>query len=492
MEKYEIYDDIKTRTNGEIYVGVVGPVRVGKSTFITEFMKKLVLPNISGKYPKERAIDELPQSADGKTIMTTQPKFVPNEAVKICVHDNVDMKVRLIDCVGYLVAGAMGHIEGDQPRKVKTPWSEDEMPFEEAAELGTKKVMREHSTVGIVVTTDGSVTDIPRANYVDAEERVVAEMKNCHKPFVMVLNCKSPTSSDAKKLAASLEEKYAVPVVALNATEMKENDIDKVFEKLLYEFPVTSIKLRMPKWLQALSYNDEIIQEIASQMRTFANGMNKLSDVDKNKLVFTESEAFEPITFTNIEMGDGTVKFNIIPKEGLFYKVLSKECGYEIKDDFELISYIKELAIAKLEYDKLKTALEEVRETGYGVVAPRQEDFVLEEPEVIRQGSRFGVKIKASAPSLHIMRVDVNTEVTPLVGTEQQSKELVQDLVNQIAESPESIWETNLLGKSLSSLVGDNINSKIVMMPIDAQRKMRKTLGRIVNEGKGGIICILL
>ena len=492
MEKYQIYDDIKSRTNGEIYVGVVGPVRVGKSTFITEFMKKLVLPSITGKYPKERAIDELPQSADGKTIMTTQPKFVPNEAVKICVNDKVDMRVRLIDCVGYLVSGAMGHIENNAPRKVKTPWSSEEMPFEEAAELGTKKVMREHSTVGVVVTTDGSVTDIPRANYVEAEERVVGEMKDSGKPFVIALNCKAPAANDAKKLASSLEEKYGVPVVALNALELKEADIDKVFEKLLFEFPVTSIKLKMPKWLQALSFEDDIIQEIASEVKNFASGMEKLSDVDKGKLIFTESEAFEPITFSNIEMGDGTVKFGVIPKEGLFYKVLSNECGYQINDDFELIGYIKELAIAKLEYDKLKTALEQVKETGYGIVAPRQDEFELEEPEVIRQGSKFGVKIKASAPSLHILRVDVNTEVTPLVGTEEQSREVVSDLLSQIQESPQAIWQTNLLGKSLSELIGDNINSKIIMMPVDAQRKIRKTLGRIVNEGRGGIICILL
>ncbi len=492
MEKFEIYDDIKTRTNGEIYVGVVGPVRVGKSTFITEFMKKLVLPNMTGKYSKERAIDELPQSADGKTIMTTQPKFVPNEAVRISVADNVDMKVRLIDCVGYLVSGVMGHIENDEPRKVKTPWSDEEMPFEEAAELGTKKVMREHSTVGIVVTTDGSVTELPRANYVEAEERVVNEMKESGKPFVIALNCKNPASVETKKLASSLEEKYQIPVVAINALEMKENDIDKVFEKLLYEFPVTSIKLKMPKWLQALSFEDDIIQEIANEMKAFSEGMSKLSDVDKSKLVFTESQSFDPITFSNIEMGEGSVKFNVIPKEGLFYSVLSKECGYQINDDFELINYIKQLAVAKLEYDKLKTALEEVRETGYGIVAPRQDDFVLQDPEIVRQGSRYGVKIKASAPSLHILRVDVNTEVTPLVGTEQQSQDLVSDLINQIQESPESIWETNILGKSLSSLIGENINSKIITMPLDAQRKMRKTLGRIVNEGKGGIICILL
>ncbi len=492
MEKFEIYDDIRERTNGEIYVGVVGPVRVGKSTFITEFMKKLVIPNITGKHSKERTIDELPQSADGKTIMTTQPKFVPNEAVKISVHDGVELKVRLIDCVGYLVSGAMGHIENDAPRKVKTPWSEEEMPFEQAAEIGTQKVMKEHSTVGIVVTTDGSVTEIARPNYVEAEERVVNEMKESGKPFVVALNCKSPASSETKKLASSLEEKYGVPVIALNALEMKESDIDKVFEKLLYEFPVTSIKVSMPRWLQALDFDDEIIQEITAEMRNFAQGMSKLSDIDKTRIAFTESEFFDPVTFSSVEMGDGTVKFSVIPKDGLFYRVLSKECGYEINDDFELINYIKELAVAKLEYDKIKDALEQVKETGYGIVAPRESDFEIEEPELVRQGSKFGVKIKASAPSLHILRVDVATEVTPLVGTEEQSRELVSDLALQIQESPQAIWQTNLLGKSLSELIEDNINSKIIMMPADAQKKMRKTLGRIINEGKGGIICILL
>lgn len=492
MEKFKIYDDIRVRTNGEIYVGVVGPVRVGKSTFITEFMKKLVVPNITGKYSKDRAIDELPQSADGKTIMTTQPKFVPNEAVKITVHDGVDLKVRLIDCVGYLVSGAMGHIENDAPRKVKTPWSDEEMPFEVAAETGTKKVMKEHSTVGVVVTTDGSVTDIPRPNYVEAEERVVGEMKESGKPFVIALNCKSPNSNEAKKLATSLEEKYSVPVIALNAVELKESDIDKVFEKLLYEFPVTSIKVQMPRWLQALDFDDEIIQEIALEMKNFANGMNKLADVDKSKIAFTESDSFDPITFSSVEMNDGTVRFSVIPKEGLFYRVLSKECGYEIHDDYELMNYIKELAVAKLEYDKIKEALSQVRETGYGIVAPTESDFEIAEPELVRQGSKYGVKIKASAPSLHILRVDVATEVTPLVGTEEQSKDLVSDMALQIQENPEAVWQTNILGKTLSELIGENINSKIIMMPADAQKKMRKTLGRIVNEGRGGIICILL
>lgn len=491
MEKYEIYEDIKTRTNGDIYIGVVGPVRVGKSTFITEFMKKLVVPNIEEKNNKKRTVDELPQSADGKTIMTTQPHFVPNEAVKIKVA-NVEMKVRMIDCVGYVVSGVMGHTEDDKPRLVKTPWSEEELPFEEAAELGTDKVINEHSTIGVVVTTDGSVTDIPRNSYVEAEERVVAQMKASGKPFVVVLNCKNPNSNEAKKLSTALGQKYDVPVVAMNALEMKEEDVDKVIEGVLMEFPVTSVKVTMPEWLRALDFESEIISEIASEMKKLSANLNKLSDADKNQIAFAESASFEPITVSKIEAGNGTITFSVIPKDGLFYQVLSKECGYEIVDDFQLVSYIKELAVAKVEYDKFKGALEEVKQTGYGIVEPRREDMELGEPEIIKQGNRYGVKIKASAPSLHIMRVDVETEVTPIVGNEDQSQDLAKNLVEQFEADPQSIWDTNILGKSLYSLVGDSINSKIVLMPVEAQRKMRKTLSRIVNEGKGGVLCILL
>ncbi len=491
MEKFEIYEDIKNRTNGDIYIGVVGPVRVGKSTFITQFMQKLVLPNITEKNAKERTIDELPQSADGKTIMTTQPHFVPNEAVKIKVA-NAEMKVRMIDCVGYLAQGVMGHIEDNKPRLVKTPWSDEELPFEEAAELGTSKVIKEHSTIGLVVTTDGSVTDLPRSSYIEAEERVVQEMKACGKPFVIILNCKNPNNNECKKLATALWTKYDVPIIPLNALELKDDDVDKIVESILMEFPVKSIKIQMPAWMRALDFNSEIISEVASEMKKVSQNMLKLSDANKNQIAFSESNCFDPITVSTIDAGDGVIKFNVIPKDGLFYRVLSEECGYEIKDDFELVNYIKELAIAKVEYDKIKGALEEVRQSGYGIVEPRKEDLELGEPEIIKQGNRFGVKIKASAPSLHIMRVDVETEVTPLVGTEDQSQDLAKNLVDQFENDPQSIWDTNILGKSLFNLVGDNINSKIVMMPIEAQRKMRKTLSRIVNEGKGGVLCILL
>lgn len=491
MEKYEIYDDIKERTNGDIYIGVVGPVRVGKSTFITQFMQKLVLPNITEKNSKERTIDELPQSADGKTIMTTQPHFVPNEAVKIKVA-NAEMSVRMIDCVGYLISGAMGHVEGEKPRLVKTPWTENEIPFEEAASLGTDKVIKEHSTIGIMVTTDGSVTDIARSNYIEAEEKVVSELKAVGKPFVIVLNSAHPQTNETKKLASSLEEKYDVPVIALNALELKEGDVDKVFENLLMEFPVKSIRISMPSWLKALSFDNPIISEIAGEMRTLGSKINRLSDADKNQIAFAESDNFDAITYSNIEAGEGVVKFNVIPKEGLFYKVLSNECGIEINSDYELMCNIKDLARAKIEYDKLKDALDQVKETGYGVVEPSSTDFELGQPEIIKQGSRYGVKIKATAPSLHIMRVDVETEVTPLVGSEDQSEDLAKNIVDQFESDPETIWQTNILGRSLSELVEDNINSKLVMMPVEAQRKMRKTLTRIVNEGKGGVICILL
>ncbi len=491
MEKFQIYDDIKTRTNGDIYIGVVGPVRVGKSTFITQFMQKLVLPNITEKNSKERTIDELPQSADGKTIMTTQPRFVPNEAVSIKVA-GADMKVRMIDCVGYLVQGAMGHVEDDKPRLVKTPWSSEDLPFEEAAELGTSKVINEHSTIGIVVTTDGSVTELPRSSYIEAEERVVNEVKECGKPFVMVLNCKSPNSGETKRLVASLTEKYSIPVIALNAQELKDDDVDKIFEKILMEFPVSSVQIQMPKWLSALDYDSEIISEIAGEMRRIGKSMLKLSDADTNQIAFAESACFEPITISSINAGNGVIRYAIIPKDGLFYRVLSMQCGYEIEDDFALIGYMKELAVAKKAYDKLKNALDEVSQTGYGIVEPTRDELELGEPEIIKQGGRYGVKIKASAPSLHIMRVDVETEVTPLVGTEDQSQDLAKNIVEQFESDPQSIWETNILGKSLYNLVGDNIASKIVTMPIEAQRKMRKTLTRIVNEGKGGVICILL
>lgn len=492
MENYGLYEDIAKRTGGDIYVGVVGPVRCGKSTFITQFMQNLVVPNIEDKNTKQRTIDELPQSADGKTIMTTQPRFVPSKAAAIRVNDKVDMNVRMIDCVGYLIDGALGHEENQKERLVKTPWSDEEMPFEKAAELGTKKVIDEHSTIGIVLTTDGSITDIPRSSYVKAEERVVSELAAQNKPFVVVLNTKLPKSDDAKKLAKSLETKYGVPVMPMDVLKLNQNNIDEIFEKILLEFPIKSLKIKMPKWMQALSFNHPIISNVVEEVKKFGENANKIGQIDKTNVAFLESDDFEPVVVSSIKMGEGKVYFEVTPKPGLFYRVLSEQCDTEITDDFHLISYVKQLAHAKAEYDKIKLALADVKEKGYGVVMPNVEDMTLEDPEIVKQGNKFGVKLKASAPSLHIMSVDIETEVNPIVGSQAQSEEMVKYMMSEFEQNPKAIWETNMFGKSLSSLVKEGIDSKITLMPVEAQRKMRKTLGRIINEGKGGIICILL
>lgn len=492
MENYGLYEDIAKRTGGDIYVGVVGPVRCGKSTFITQFMQNLVVPNIEDKNTKQRTIDELPQSADGKTIMTTQPRFVPSKAAAIRVDDKVDMNVRMIDCVGYLIDGALGHEENQKERLVKTPWSDEEMPFEKAAELGTKKVIDEHSTIGIVLTTDGSITDIPRSSYVKAEERVVSELAAQNKPFVVVLNTKLPKSDEAKKLAKSLEAKYGVPVMPMDVLKLNQNNIDEIFEKILLEFPIKSLKIKMPKWMQALSFNHPIISNVVEEVKKFGENANKIGQIDKTNVAFLESDDFEPVVVSSIKMGEGKVYFEVTPKPGLFYRVLSEQCDTEITDDFHLISYVKQLAHAKAEYDKIKLALADVKEKGYGVVMPNVEDMTLEDPEIVKQGNKFGVKLKASAPSLHIMSVDIETEVNPIVGSQAQSEEMVKYMMSEFEQNPKAIWETNMFGKSLSSLVKEGIDSKITLMPVEAQRKMRKTLGRIINEGKGGIICILL
>lgn len=491
MENYNIYKDITTRSGGDIYLGVVGPVRTGKSTFITNFVNKLILPNITNSYAKERAIDELPQSAQGKTIMTTEPKFVPNEAVTIDL-DDIKMKLRLIDCVGYTVKGASGYEENEKPRFVKTPWSDSDMPFDKAAEIGTKKVITEHSNIAVLITTDGSFTDIDRTGYVEAEERVVAELKQCQKPFIVVLNTTKPESAETKKLAESLENKYSTKVLPLNVKDMTENDIATIFNLLLEEFPVNTIQIKMPKWMEALPFSSSLISEIVSEVKLGTEGLEKIGDFKFKKTLFETSENFEPVMDSKIILSEGNITINVEPKPELFYKVLSDECGVKIENDFELINNLKDLSHAKKEYDKLKVALQEVDETGYGVVIPSMDEMKLEDPEIVKQGSKFGVRLKASAPSLHIMKVDINTEVSPIVGTEQQSEDLVKYLLSEFENNPQGIWNTEMFGKSLHELVQEGLSSKLSSMPKEAQNKMRKTLGRIVNEGKGGVICILL
>jgi len=490
MKNYDIYQTIATRSGGDIYFGVVGPVRTGKSTFISKFIEKFVLPNMEEPYERERTLDELPQSSDGKTIMTTEPKFVPSKAVKVNI-ENVQMKVRLIDCVGYLVEGAIGHIEGNKPRLVKTPWSEEELSFKEAAELGTTKVIEEHSTVGILVTTDGSIAEIDRPNYVYAEEKVVEKLKQSNKPFIILLNSTHPKDESTQILRNSLEIKYQVPVLALDIQKMSMSDINNMLENLIMQFPIVSFDFKMPKWLEALPFDSVFIQKIVTAVKDLISNSFKMSDYKAVKL-FENSEYFESIEHADIELSEGRIYFTIIPKQGLFYKVLSEQTGITIENDFQLVSNLKQLTHAKQQYDKIKIALNNVNETGYGVVIPNVDDMILAEPEMIKQNGRYGVKLKATAPSLHMMRVDIETEVSPMIGSEEQSNELVTSLLDEYKQNPQSLWETKIFGKTLYTLVQEGLNHKIYAMPQDAQNKMRKTLSRIVNEGKGGVICILL
>ena len=425
MEKFDLYRDIAERTDGDIYIGVVGPVRTGKSTLIKKVMDLLVLPNIENAYKKERAIDEMPQSGAGRTIMTTQPKFVPDEAIEITIRENANLKVRMVDGVGNLVQGAIGHMEGVSPRMVRTSWFDYDIPFEEAAELGTGKVITDHSTIGLVVTTDGSITDISRSNYIEAEERVVNELKELNKPFVIILNSKNPNAPETINMREALEEKYDVPVLLLDVMNLTLKDIDDILSNVLFEFPLTEIRIDMPKWVQSLDDDHWLIEYIFQSVKGFSEDISRVRDVYKIKDVLEESEYVEKPTISEISLGNGKVKVNMDTKPGMFYKILGETCGYNIEGDYQLIGLMKELAHAKREYDKVAQALEDVRTTGYGTVPPTMDELILEEPEIIKQGGRFGVRLKASAPSLHFIRADIQTEVSPIVGSEKQRQELI-------------------------------------------------------------------
>lgn len=493
MEEFDVYKDISERTDGDIYIGVVGPVRAGKSTFITNFMNRLVVPKIKSKHVRERMTDELPQSANGKAIMTTQPKFVPGEAVSVNIADNIDIRIRLVDCVGYLIDGATGHLENDKPRMVKTPWSDEAIPFEQAAEIGTQKVITEHSTIGVVMTSDGSIdTELARAAYVSAEERVVNELKSLGKPFIVVLNSKVPQSTETVKLAASLSDKYETAVIPLDVLNMTENDIKDLFAKVLMEFPLRDVEFKIDKWLQALPMDNEIISSLLAKIADKTAAMKKMSDYKAVDEAFVEGSDFASVTVSSVELGKGKVTYELAAKPELFYKALSASCGMEITDDFALMSNMKELVHAKKEYDKISVALESVKKTGYGVVAPSLDEMTLEEPQIVKQGSHYGVKLKASAPSLHIMEVDIAAEVSPVMGAEEQSEDMVKNMLASFETNPKGIWETDMFGKSMHVLVNEGLNNKLNSLPGDTQKKMRKTLSRIINEGKGGVICILL
>ena len=492
MDNYTIYQDIAERTGGDIYIGVVGPVRTGKSTFIKNFMETAVIPNIKDDYKKERAKDELPQSSNGRTIMTTEPKFIPNEAVEIVLGDNLKLKTRMVDCVGYLIRNAIGHMEGDLPRMVNTPWFEEQIPFEEAAEIGTKKVIEEHSTIGILITTDGSVTNIPREEYIDAEEKVVEELRNQGKPFVIVLNTNKPNSNESVIMCKDLKKRYDAPVIPIDCATLKQSDIEQILEKILYEFPITEVDIDFPNWLDTLEDNHWLKNELLSLVKNEFKDIKNLRQADSVIKELQENDLISELYVNEIKMESGNVSIRIELKKSLFYKALTEISGIEVKEEGDLFGIVAELAQSKKSYDKIALALQDVKRKGYGIVTPDMEDLSLEEPEIVKQGSKFGVKLKAHAPSLHIIKADIETEVSPLVGSEKQSEDLVNYLMKEFEEDPTQIWKSNIFGKSLHELVNEGLQNKLYKMPEDAQCKLQETLERIINEGSGGLICIIL
>ena len=492
MDNLNLYQDIQARTNGDIYIGVVGPVRTGKSTFIKKFMDLMVIPNIDNEYKRQRAQDELPQSAAGRTIMTTEPKFVPNEAIDITIGDNLKLKTRLVDCVGYLVDNAIGYLEDDLPRMVRTPWSEEDIPFETAAEIGTRKVIQEHSTIGLLVTTDGSITDIPREDYVEAEERVVRELKELNKPFAIVLNSSVPYSEYTRSLANELETRYEAPVIPADCSNLDIDDINQVFSRVLYEFPIEQININFPRWVDTLENTHWLKTTLYSNIMNTFKDVNELKQIDNAMEDLKISDIIDSCSADDINLGNGVVNINITLREDLFYKVLTEVTGVNVENEGDLFATISNLANTKKEYDKISYALNEVKQKGYGIVTPGIEELILEEPEMIKQGSRFGVKLKAKAPSIHMIRADIETEVAPIVGSEKQSEELVNYLLSEFESDPIKIWESNIFGKNLHELVNEGLQNKLSKMPEDAQIKLQETLQRIINEGSGGLICIIL
>lgn len=492
MEDSKIYRDIAERTGGDIYIGVIGPVRTGKSTFIKQFMETLVLPNMSSKYKVERAIDEMPQSAAGRTIMTTEPKFIPEEAIEIDLDETASFRVRMIDCVGYIVPSSLGYIEDNAPRMVKTPWFEEEIPFNLAAEIGTRKVITEHSTIGLVVTTDGSISDIPRAEYEEAEERVISELKEINKPFAVLLNCVDPTTPDSQSLAARLTDRYGVPVVAVNCQQISEREIQSILSEVLYEFPVRSVAIDMPTWLGSLERSHWLKADLFGTVRQAAKGIRRIREIDRLVGALSDNQYVTSAATRSIELGTGKTRVKVELEPSLFYRVIGEKTGLAIKNEADLMNSITELAAVKTKYDKLSDALDEVERTGYGIVMPSMDELTLEEPELMRQGGRYGVRLTASAPSLHIIKTDITTEVAPIVGSEKQSEDLVRYLLQEFEEDPSSIWQSNIFGKSLHELVNEGLHNKLSKMPVDARDKMRETIERIINEGCSGLICIIL
>jgi stage IV sporulation protein A len=487
-----IFRDIAERTGGDVYLGVVGPVRVGKSTFIKRFMDLLVIPNIKNTYDRERAIDELPQSGAGKTIMTTEPKFVPNEAVEIEVKEGLTVAVRLADCVGFAIPGAKGYEDENGPRMVHTPWSDEAMPFQEAAEMGTRKVITDHSTIGLVITTDGSITELPRENYVEAEAKVIEELRALGKPFVVILNTLRPNDVTTIELAQELENNYEVPVIPVDVAQLSQGMIMQILEEALFEFPVSEVNISLPKWIEELTSEHWLRTKFESSVQEIISQVRRLRDIDGALETLSQLDFIGEVVLDSMDMGTGTASIEMTAKDGLFYEVLNEATGLEITGEHDIYRLMKELTFAKAEYDKVAEAMERVRETGYGVVNPIMTEMNLEEPELIKQGGLFGVRLKASAPSLHIIRTDITAEITPLMGTERQCADLARYITEKFQENPSQIWDYDIFGKSLQELVTESIQSKLQTMPENVQDKLKETLRRIVNDGSGGIICIII
>lgn len=492
MAVNNIYNDIAARTGGDIYIGVVGPVRTGKSTFIKKFMENMVLPNIEDNQRRERATDELPQSSAGRTIMTTEPKFIPEDAVEITLPSKSRMKVRMIDCVGYIVPSALGYIEGENPRMVKTPWFDEEIPFNMAAEIGTQKVISEHSTIGLVVTTDGSISDIPREEYAEAEKRVIGELQELEKPFVVLLNCKEPNSAASRRLAAEMTDGYGVPVVAVNCLELGQNDISDILSQVLSEFPLKEIMVDLPGWITSLDKSHWLRSDVFGRISSLAENLKKVRDIKSFSNEIASGEYIAASGVESMNLATGSAKINVVLHPALFFKIIEEETGISVKNEHELMQKLKELSAAQSGYKRIQNALDEVEATGYGIVLPDIEDLSLEEPEIMKQGGRYGVRLRASAPSLHIMKADIQTEVAPIVGSESQSEELIRYLLKEFEENPSMIWQSNIFGTSLHQLVNEGLHNKLYRMPGDARLKLRETLERVINEGCSGLICIIL
>lgn len=492
MEERSVYKDISRRTNGDVYIGVVGPVRTGKSTFIKRFMDTIVLPNISDEGVYSRTVDELPQSSGGRTIMTTEPKFIPEESVEITLSDKANLNVRMVDCVGYIVDSALGYVEEDAPRMVKTPWFEDEIPFEQAAELGTKKVITDHSTIGLVITTDGSITDLPRAEYAAAEKRVIGELKAINKPFIVLLNCLEPQSREAVDLSNELSAEYQVPVVPVNCMELDENEIKRILAQLLFEFPICEISVDIPKWVVSLPSGNETKAAVLECIKNSASKIEKIRQIQDALTEIADCDMIEYTRLTDLNLGKGEASVSVAIPKKLFYNVLAERTGLDINDECSLLDCISELSEKQKEFDKIAMAYKEVQDTGYGIVMPTMEELSLEEPQIIKQAGKYGIRLKASAPSIHMMKVNTKTEVTPIVGSEQQSQELVSYMLKEFEENPAKIWESNIFGKSVHELVNEGLHNKLYRMPSDARAKIGETIEKITNNGCNGLICIIL